>query len=188
MNASRRALALLGVATLSACLTFGFTVTTKNSANIQFDTSTVDQVFPFDLSTNSDVVNHLNNLSAIAINSATVTVDSIATDNNVTSITGNLSLLNDGDPQDAGCGAGVFVGSITNFAITTGNSFTVVVDGGSALDTYLSNLLKLPDGGNGPLKGAAVICGTASGGADGGINGDFDLQLNVTYNISYSWP
>jgi hypothetical protein len=188
-NSTRRALALFGVATLAACLSFGFTVKSTNSANVQFTGATVNQVFPFDLSSSKDVQDHLSKLGSISINSATVTVESITDPpNNVTSISGSLSMLTADQPQDAGCTDGVFVGTISDFAITANNSVTVVVDAGSALDTYLANLLKLPDGGNGPLAGAAIICGTATGSGDGGVDGDFTLTLQVVYNINYDWP
>jgi hypothetical protein len=180
---------LLGLVFIAACLTFGFSVTSKNSANVMFDSSTIDQAFPFDLSTNSDIKSHLSNLSSISVNSATITVASLGTDNTVTSVSGSLTLLPAGAALDAGCSGGTFVGSITNFAITSGASYTVVVDGGSALDQYMQTLLKGPNGDGGTLAGAAVICGTAMGALpDGGVIGDFTLDLNVVYNVNYNWP
>ncbi len=180
---------LLGLVFFAACLTFGFSVTSNSPANLMFDTNTIDQAFPFDLSTNSDVQSRLSKLSSISINSATVTVVSLGSDNTVTSVSGTLSLLPAGAPLDAGCGGGTFVGSITNFAIAPDASYTVIVDGGSALDQYMQTMLKGPNGDGGTLAGAAVICGTSMGSLpDGGVIGDITLNLKVVYNINYDWP
>jgi hypothetical protein len=177
-------LGLMSLATLAACLTFGFTFPVSNSTTVTFTSDSILAAFPFDVANSQAYQDHKSSVSGLTLQSADVDIAPQA-GNTAQTVTGVLSLLDQNAPLDAGCDAGIVFANVTNLDVSTASSQTFTVDAGTALADYLTALL-LADGGN---SGAAVLCGTATTSqSDGGINGDLQLTLTLHFSANYNWP
>lgn len=161
-------LAGLSLIALAACvvnLSFDMPQTVHMQAT---QAGTISQVQPVDLNQYKEVQDHKTQVKSLAFDSADAVVTTI-TSGSGTHVTGKLSLRKTSDPADGS--ADLFVGNLTNVAITQGSSVHLV--GSPALDAFLFSELQ------GAGKFSAVISGNIDGAAD------FVITVTVHASMGY---
>ncbi|MBS2021406.1 MAG: hypothetical protein JST92_03285 [Deltaproteobacteria bacterium] len=166
---ARTAAGLLILGAAVAC-TFNITFDQDKSITVDANGTALSQVQAIDLSTQPDVQAHKANVKSLDLNQAILTITAVDALNTWATVTGSVALRPDGltdSSQD------VAVGSLTNFAITQGN--TVTLQGSTALDAFVLNAVK------GTGKFQIVITGSTTGGQVGKFTIDAKLKLAMEY-------
>jgi flagellar hook assembly protein FlgD len=171
---ARLALGLAAAAAVVACtVNLSFTYS-KTGTVVAFTGASVNQALPIDLSTQKEVQDHKGNVEDLTLDSLVATVSAVNAGNNVTSISGKLTLRPDGATDGS---QDVLVGTLTNFAITQNSSVTL--QGSPALDALVLSTIK------GSGKATAYVVGTATGSSTP-VTGNFTLDLALHLSMAYS--
>lgn len=137
-----------------------FSFDTPRDVQLDATGTTVNGVFPFDLSSNATVQQYKTHVQALSLNSLDITITDTTTPgssggtNAASSITGTVALR----PSTAtDASKDVQVGSLTSFALTKGATKTL--PGSPALDAFVLSTLQ----GNGQF--GVAVSGTTTPGA-----------------------
>jgi len=178
MRASSRRLLLFpvaAIASIAGCFDQTIDFSQPLTEQVTFNQASLNEIFPFDLSTQSAVQQHKGNIDSISLKDAELSVISIDPSNNVTNVSGALSLRPDGAPLDGS--QDVPVGSVNGLAITVGQSITVL--GSSALDAYFMSVIK------GSLKGSVILNGMSTSSSSPTV-GNFTLKITLHMSFAYN--